>query len=178
MRRRAVSLLLGWLILAGGEPLGAQTTCSSTTSCSVAVTFRLPQPTVISLALSSATTTIPALTAQVLSAGSTVVAGPSLTVRANAPYRVTVQSATTTWSYTGAASNPLKPASDLSWGTTNAGPWVSSATSSTLWPTGTLTTAPATAGQTLSLFYRTLWTWTSTPPGSYSLPVNITLTSP
>jgi hypothetical protein len=176
VRRRAVPLLLGLLLSLGTRRLLGQSSCSSTTSCSVAVTFRLPQPNVVSLALTAATTTLPPLTAQAM--GSAVdVAGPTMTVRANAPYRVTVQSATATWAYSGAGENPQKPASDLLWGPTATGPWVSSATSATLWPSSGQV-APATSGQSLALFYRTQWSWTTSPPGAYSLPVNITLTSP
>ncbi len=177
MRRRAVSLLLGMLLSGVGQPLSAQSTCSSTTSCTVAVTLRLPQPMVVSLALSASSTTIPTLTAQVLSAGFAEVAGPTMVVRANSPYRVSVQSAASTWTYSGSAANPQKPASDLQWSATASGPWVSSATSATLWPTNSLV-APATSGRSLAIFYRSLWSWTANPPGNYSIPVNITLTSP
>ncbi len=177
MRRRAVPLLLGMLLSGAWQPLAAQNSCSSTTSCTVAVTFRLPQPNVVSLAISTSSTTIPAVTAQVLSTGFADVAGPTITVRANAPYRVSIQSASPTWNYAGPATNPQKPASDLRWSASAGGPWVSSATSATLWPTSSLV-APATSGQSLSLFYRSLWTWTANPPGNYSIPVNITLTSP
>jgi hypothetical protein len=65
----------------------------------------------------------------------------------------------------------------LRWSRTAGGPWTSSSGATTLWPASG-TAAPATAGQTISLFYRTLWQWTGSPPGAYTLPVNLTLTSP
>ena len=58
-----------------------------------------------------------------------------------------------------------------------SGPWTSSASSATLWPVAA-TSAAATAGVTIPLFYRTLWNWTTSPPGAYTIPVNLTLTSP
>jgi hypothetical protein len=129
------------------------------------------------MVLSQSTTVVPALVAADFSAGFKDVTGPTLTVLANAPYQVTVQAANTTWQYTGAAANPAKTAADLRWSRTAGGPWISSATASTLWPASG-SAAPATAGQTIALFYRTLWQWTGSPPGAYALPVNLTLTSP
>jgi hypothetical protein len=155
----------------------AQAACNGGTSCAVTVTLRLGRPEVYRLALSQATTVVPALTAADFAAGLKDTPGPVLTVMANAPYRVTVQAATTTWQYTGGSANPSKSAGDLRWSRTSSGPWMSSSSATTLWPASG-TAAPATAGQSISLFYRTLWQWTSSPPGAYTLPVNLTLTSP
>jgi hypothetical protein len=129
------------------------------------------------MVLSQSTTVVPSLAAVDFSAGFKDVTGPTLTVLANAPYQVTVQAASTSWQYTGAAANPAKTAADLRWSRTAGGPWISSAGASTLWPASG-SAAPATAGQTIALFYRTLWQWTGSPPGAYALPVNLTLTSP
>lgn len=179
MRRRAVLpiVVLSAVLLMPMRRADAQAACSSVTTCSVPVTLRLPRPYVARLSLSAATTTMPAPTAADFSAGFTSVAGPVVTVRSNAPYRLTVQAAQPTWSYSGAVANPGKPAADLSWSRSSAGPWTSSATSATLWPASTLV-APATSAQSVPLFYRAQWSWTTSPPGTYAIPVNITLTSP
>ncbi|AMW04835.1 hypothetical protein [Gemmatimonas phototrophica] len=170
-----------WLVLVLGafapRTASAQAACNGGTSCSVTVTLRLGRPEVFRLSLSQATTVVPALTAADFAAGLKDAPGPVLTVLANAPYRVTVQAAAATWQYTGASSNPAKSSADLRWARTAGGPWTSSSSATTIWPASG-TAAPATAGQTISLFYRTLWQWTGSPPGAYTLPVNLTLTSP
>lgn len=178
MRRRTVLCLLAFVATGlRPRPVHGQTSCASTTSCSVGVVLRLPRPNVASLSISTAVTTLPSLTATALAAGFTEGAGPVITVKANAPHRVTLQAAQSSWSYAGTAATPTKPAADLQWSRIAGGPWQSSAASATLWPvTGEL--APAAGGQSLALFYRATWTWTGSPPGTYSIPVNITLTSP
>jgi hypothetical protein len=143
----------------------------------VVVTFQLPRPEVYSLTLSATTTSVPSLSAADFSAGRRDVTGPILTIKANSAYRVTVQAALPTWQYTGSAANPAKPASDLLWARSAAGPFQSSVAAVTLWPSAG-TSAPPTNGQIVALFYRTLWQWTTSPPGNYALPVNLTLTSP
>lgn len=159
------------------RPAAAQAACNGGISCAVTVTLRLGRPQVFRLSMNQATTVVPGLTAADFSAGFKDVPGPMLTVLANAPYQVTVQAATSTWQYTGTAANPAKSAADLRWSRSASGPWISSLSTTTLWPASG-TAAPATAGQSIALFYRTLWQWTGSPPGGYTLPVNLTLTSP
>lgn len=175
-RARLLSGLVA-LLFGATSAARAQTACNGGGSCAVVVTLRLPRPYVASLALSQSTTAVPPLTAADFSAGFKDVAGPTLTVKANAPYRVTIQAAQSRWSYTGSAAAPDKPASALLWSGSAAGPYTSSASSGTVWPINSLA-APATASQSIPLFYRTQWTWTTSPPGTYTLPVNLTITSP
>lgn len=141
------------------------------------VSLRLALPHVASLSLSNSTTTVPTLTAADFALGYRDVAGPTVTVKANAAYRLTIQSTQRNWSYVGAFAAPSKPASDLLWSRAAGGATTSAAESATLWPASGLG-APATSGQSVPLFYRTLWSWTTSPPGSYSIAVNLTLTSP
>lgn len=155
----------------------AQTSCSGAPNCSVTVQLGLTRNYVASILVSSATTTLPAVNADAFATGFTAVTGPTLSVRSNAPYVLTIQAAQSTWSYTGAAANPSKTANDLEWGLSASGPFSGAATARQLWP-GTGASAPATAAQTVSLFYQVRWNWVNTPPGAYSLPVTITLTSP
>lgn len=179
MRRSLRGLLaLGITIgLLPWQPSAAQAVCNGGPSCSIVVTLQLPRPELYSLTLSSVTTQVPALSAADFTAGRRDVTGPTLTIKANAAYRVTVQAALTAWQYNGTGGNPAKPASDLLWGRTASGPFQSSASAATLWPS-VGTSAPPTSGQAVALFYRTLWQWTTSPPGNYALPVNLTLTSP
>ena len=176
-RRALVGVAALVALLLPMERAHAQAACNGGASCALVVTLRLGRPEVYRLALSQTTTTVPAPTAADFTAGFRDAPGPIVTIAANSPYRVTVQAAFTAWQYTGSAANPGKPANDLRWSRAATGPWTLAGTASTLWP-ATGTAAPATASQTVSLFYRTLWQWTGNPPGTYALPVNITLTSP
>lgn len=155
----------------------AQVACNGGASCALTVTLRLGRPQVFRLALSDGTTTVPPLSSSDFATGFKDVAGPTVSVLANSPYRITVQAAFSTWQYSGSQANPAKGAADLQWSRSASGPWFASSNASTLWPASG-SSAPATAGTTVPLFYRTLWQWTSSPPGTYALPVNITLTSP
>ena len=155
----------------------AQTSCSGAPSCSVTVQLSLTRNYVASLQLSSATTALPAVTADAFTTGFTPATGPALTVRSNAPYVLTIQAAQPTWSYTGSGANPAKTANDLEWSTSATGPFNGAGAVRQLWPSSGAA-ASATALQTISLFYQVRWSWANSPPGTYSLPVTITLTSP
>lgn len=155
----------------------AQSVCNGGPGCTVVVSLRMGRPYVASMALSQSVTTLPTLTAADFVAGFKVQTGPTLTVKANAPYRISIQTAQSSWQYSGASANPSKPSSDLLWSGAASGPWTSGASSGTIWPVSGAS-AVATAGQTIPLFYRTLWNWTTSPPGAYTMPVNLTLTSP
>ncbi len=184
-RMMAPSRLLaafGLSLLFAGGPFGiraadAQSVCNGGSSCTVVVSLQLDRPYVASLVLSQSVTSLPTLTSADFATGFRDQAGPQLRVKANAPYRVTIQAAVSTWQYSGTAAPPSKPSSDLLWSGSASGPWTSSASSATLWPLAA-TSAAATAGVTIPLFYRTLWSWTTSPPGAYTIPVNLTLTSP
>lgn len=165
------------LLLTPRDGVEAQATCNGGATCTVTVSLRLARPEVFRLVLSTVSTPVPALTAADFTLGHKDVAGPVLTVFANAPHRITVQAAAPLWQYAGAAPNPGKAASDLFWSRDANGAWLSSGTAATLWPVSG-PSAPPSAGQTIPLFYRTRWHWTGSPPGTYTLPVNITLTSP
>lgn len=155
----------------------AQASCSGAPSCTVTVQLGLTRNHVASLQVSSATTTLPAVNSDAFTTGFTPVTGPTLSVRSNSPFVLTLQAAQPTWSYSGTAANPSKPANDLEWNVSAAGPFVGAGTSRQLWPSSGAA-APATAAEIVPLFYRVRWNWVNSPPGAYTLPVTITLTSP
>jgi hypothetical protein len=174
---RRLLLLATGALLSHGRVLSAQVSCSGAPTCTVTVQLGLTRNHVASLLISSAATALPTISANDFAAGFTAVSGPTVTVRSNAPYVLTLQSAQPTWSYAGTASNPVKPASDLEWSNSATGVFTSSAASGRLWPSAA-GSAPPTSAQTVPLFYRVRWSWVNSPPGAYSLPVTITLTSP
>lgn len=155
----------------------AQASCSGAPSCTVTVQLGLTRNYVASLQVSSATTTLPAVNSDAFTTGFTPVTGPTLSVRSNAAFVLTLQAAQPAWSYSGPAANPSKTANDLEWSVNSTGPFAGAGSSRQLWPSSGAA-APPTAAQSIPMFYRVRWNWVNTPPGAYTLPVTITLTSP
>jgi hypothetical protein len=97
-----------------------------------------------------------------------------LTVSANRPVVVQVVGLTATFGYSGPLTNPAKPASHLRWAPSAAG------LSSTTNHMGSLLTLASLGAGTvvLPLHLRTLWSYATDVPGSYSLGISFTLSSP
>ncbi len=175
--RRPLLLLVTSALLSLPRAVPAQVSCSGAPTCTVTVQLGLTRNHVASLQVSSAATVLPTITADNFAAGFAAVTGPTVTVRSNAAYVLTVQAAQPSWGYSGTAANPGKPASDLEWSVSATGSFTSAAVAGRLWPSSA-TSAPPTSAQSVPLFYRVRWNWVNSPPGAYSLPVTITLTSP
>jgi hypothetical protein len=125
----------------------------------------------VRVTLTPTSTALPTPTATDFNNGFSVAAGPSVQVRANRTWQVTVRSTAATWTGTlGARTN--KPRADLSWGTSIAGPWTAMTGTATVFATGgptNLTTPP--------LFYRVLWSFTLDRPGLYTIALQYTISS-
>ena len=102
-------------------------------------------------------------------------AAATVTVKANRAFRVQVVGAAPNFTYSGAFSNPNKPATDLQWATSQAG---LASTTNTMGATATLLNQGASASATQLLFLRTLWHFSTDVPGTYSLAVSVTLAAP
>ena len=107
-------------------------------------------------------------------AGYKDVSAVNVTVSANRPVVVQITGLTGTFGYIGAMSNPNKPASELRWATSAA------ALSSTTNHMGSLLTLVSqNAGSSLiPLYLRTLWSYSTDVPGTYSLGISFTLSAP
>lgn len=132
---------------------------------------------VVRLEMSAGSTALTAPTTTDFDAGFNTTTGPTLTVSANAPWTLLVRSAGTFW--TAANSSPsapartTKPAGDLLWSTASGGIFNALTTGDV-----TLVGGTATASNSTTLFFQTLYDWTLDTPGNYSLSVVLTLTSP
>lgn len=141
-------------------------------TCTVAIS--LPVNAVTYLLVSPSSTTLGAPTFAGAGTADTVyTTGPTVTVKSNAPFMVAVCAAAhpCTWTVTGGGS---KAAGDLHWGTVLGTYPNSAAGVANLFNTGT---AP-TSTSSLPIFYRTIWDITSSPPATYTMVVNFTISAP
>jgi hypothetical protein len=146
-------------------------------SCGAAGNVSMTAGRVVRLQLSTGSTALTAPTTTDFDAGFNATTGPTLTVSANAAWTLHLRAASAVWSATntapGAPARTNKPAGDLRWSLTSNGAFSALTTGD-----ANLVTGAATASNTTTLFFRTLYDWTLDTPGNYSLSVVLTLTSP
>jgi hypothetical protein len=178
VKRRMLLLLVCAAALPG--TLAAQSQCiSNNAPCSTtagALQVIINIPTTFQLVLSSTVTTLTTPTPAIYDAGFATNTGPGATIRSNAPWALSINALTATWTGVDTQIEPArtdKPASDLSWATATAGIY----TNVSLTPVQ-ITTGGATAGTVISLFYRTNYAWTVDTPGNYSLQIVFTIAAP
>jgi len=158
---------------AGAQCSGNAGSCNSTNTASVTVNA------LVKLGMSSATTSLTSPTADQVEVGATIAdAGPSFTIKANRSWSLNVKTTNpASWTYVG-SNGGNKPISDLTWSNAVNGTFAG------ISPTDALVTSGAGAsnGQAAQIFFRTVWaagfTQPSNAPGTYSLPVVLTLSAP
>jgi hypothetical protein len=172
-------IVLGLIVVAGVRAAGAQTSCSFTGTdgtCATPVTLYLPgtmtNPRIVRLTPSTTAVT-GAATAADYDAGFLPIDGPTFTVQANRGWTLLVSATSATWTATGSLARAGKPAADLSWSTSTTGSFAPLSTTA-----ATVTTGAATAGTTTPLYFRAALDWAADRPGSYSLGVTVTVTTP
>lgn len=172
MRRTLFTLATTALSLAASSPLLGQT-CTAN-PCTVQVTASATVPDVMQLTLSTTTLDLGTPSAADFSAGYKEMAGPTATVQSNRPWHIDVVAANVTqFTYSGSLTDPGKPASDLKWGTVS-GTYTNNAGTSAVLKTGT----SGGTGVSQQIFFKTLWSWASDVPGTYSVVVKFTLAAP
>lgn len=106
----------------------------------------------------------------------------TLTIHANVPWTLTLKANAPTWTYSGTATDPNKPASDLLFQASSTDPHISTITS-TYTSVDSLTgqqVATGTRGGNINLTmdFRVLLSLETDPPGDYSLTLTYTLSTP
>lgn len=146
-------------------------------SCTLATSTSMTAGRVIRMQLSATSTTLTAPTPADFDAGFNTTSGPSVTISANAAWRLHVRSTTAVWSAVttspGAPARGNKPVGDLRWSTNAGGPFTLLTTTDANLAAGT-----ATAATVNTLHFRTMYSWTLDTPGDYGLTLVLTLTSP
>ncbi len=179
MRRRVV--LLGTLVSLTLAPAArAQGNCSTWgaaectlgNSATYGITITVTRAARLELSATSIALATPG--SAEFDAGFGQTTGPTLTVKANAAYTVTIRSTQATWTASPAPARANKPVGELLWSNSAAGPFVAMTTTNATLRTG----AAATAGTAAPIYFRVVYNWLLDRPGTYSLPVQLTVTSP
>lgn len=172
MRHKLMAAAAGIMSVAGATLASAQGSCSAN-PCTVQVNASAAVPELLRLTLSSTTSDLGTPTEADFDAGFKDASGPTATVKSNRPWHVDVVGAAGAFTYAGSSPDPNKPSSQLQWGTTLGTYGQNMGTSAALFSGAT-----GTSGSSQPIFFRTLWSWTSDVPGSYSLAINFTLAAP
>lgn len=177
--RQPLAAWLALLALAAAPRLQAQGNCSvnNRNNCVLGGTagygMNLTVTTVVRVQIPSATLALGTATAAEFNAGfGTPILAP-VNIRANLSWTLTLRSTAATWTGVGVQARANKPVGDLQWGTAVAGPFTDLTTAN-----ATIGTGAATGGAAVNLYLRTRYTWTLDTPGSYSLPLQLTITAP
>lgn len=177
MRRLLGCWAAGLLACALPKAAAAQQCQANPASCAVsAQTVSITIGRAVSLSVSPTSSTLTAPTPADYNTGYTVTTGPTATMKANSPWTLGISASAANWTGVNTGSEPAwttKPASDLRWATNVGGPFTAMSTSS-----ATIGSGAATAGTTITLFYRTLYTWATDTPGNYSIQVVFTIIAP
>jgi hypothetical protein len=163
---------VGVMLVLGASGATAQATCTGN-PCSVQLTASATVNDVLRLTLSGASTNLGTPSETDYDAGYKDVAGPTASVKSNRPWHVDIAAAAATFGYAGVLTNPNKSASELLWGAT-AGTYGNNMGSAAVLMNG----ATGTGSTSQAIFFRTLWSWASDVPGSYSLVINFTVAAP
>lgn len=145
-------------------------TCNFTIAAPNASTYTNPKI----LSLTASTTTV-ALTVNEAAfvAGETPESSMTLVVQGNRSWAVTVQGDAATWSATGTLAWAFKPVTDIKWATTSGAAGTSLTTTA-----ATVMSGNATASSSATLYWSSALSWATDKPGTYSMPITLTLTTP
>jgi hypothetical protein len=162
------------LLALTARPVQAQLGCAGS-ACTVEVS--LPVASVMRISLSSTGVSLGTPTGSDYQLGYRDVAGPAVTatIKANRAFQVQVVGTGATFQYAGSSTNPNKAASDLRWATSQAG---LATTTNHMGTAGSLLNHGPGANVQASLYLRTLWDFTRDVPGTYSMPIRLTLSAP
>jgi hypothetical protein len=185
---------------------GAQTTCNATAptnapTCNITLNATVAVAQVLQLTLSTSTPTalaVPLVSTYDSSAAAGSPAaypvgavGPTVSVKANRGWNLTISSSSSTWTFAPDATNQLCRVGGGTYPTcTGSSTTVGKAVGDLAFATGSMTgsffslsTSTASLGSngsgvsiSYSIFYRVKWLYASDVPGTYTLPVVFTLT--
>lgn len=170
MIRTRIAFAVGAVALLASAPLAAQT--CNTAGCAVQVNAHATVNDVLLLNVGITDQDLGTPASADYTAGYKDASGPSVHVTSNRPYNVSVSTTASAFTYTGSLTDPVKPVSDLQWGTV-AGTYTNDASAS-----ATLMNGNPTADDAQQIFFRTNWDIATDVPGSYAVTLDFTLTTP
>ena len=182
-----------WVALAAITILGARRIDAQTSTCltqqitsggsgpkTCTITFSdanptgFVAPTLMELTVSPTTWSVTPTLAN-LNSGQTPTHTMTLSVRANRSWIVTA-SGNATFTASGSLARANKPVSNIRWSEVNSG--VDTGLSTTAATITSGSAGAATGSNVKTLYWWTTLSWTGDPPGSYSMPITLTLTTP
>jgi hypothetical protein len=173
--KRHLSLVAG-LVLVASAAQAQSVTVSGASPLSVNTYVTVTAPSIFKLTINDTSTAVTAPVEADFDAGFQDVAGAVIaTVKANRPYTLNIKGGAATWTGTGGA-RANKPIGDLLWGTVS--PAATALTASDVVIGSASTTGNNGSSPAATINYRILWGYTNDTPGTYSIPVVYTLTSP
>jgi hypothetical protein len=100
--------------------------------------------------------------------------GPAFQVTSNGGWSISISASATSWTGSGVGARQNKPITELAWSTVSGSGYTRlSGTGATV-----ATSTSATLASTLQIFYKLFLGWADDTPGSYTLNVTYTVTSP
>ncbi len=156
------------------QPL-AGPSCTIGTNCGH--TLEATVPVLVNLRLQNATTNLGAITADDFDNGQRI-AGPLFEARANRPYSVTLVAANPTFGGTG---NPSKAAGNVRYAVVTEAAGCSAAGAYAAVPTAAaagIFSGNAGLSARQQLCFDIVWNYASDAPGTYNLPLNLSVTAP
>jgi hypothetical protein len=177
---RLLAVAVSMLIAVAPAGARAQGTCSvpnGAGNCVIAdnatqaANITITRAVLMSLSASSVALASPVSADYIAGFGQTT--GPSLTAKANTGWNVAIRATQATWTASPAPARANKPTADLQWGVAAAGPFNDLTTTNV-----TVQSGVATAGTVIPLYFRVKYAWTLDTPGTYSLPLQLTITAP
>jgi len=172
-----IAALLGLGIVSATSLAQNCTANGAPANCGVPGSVSMIAGRVVRLQMSAGSTALTAPTTADFDAGFNSTTGPTLTVSANAAWTLHIRAASAVWTATNtsptAPARTNKPAGDLKWSTVSTGGFAALTTSD-----ASLFGGSATASNATTLYFQTLYDWALDTPGSYSLSIVLTLTSP
>lgn len=160
-------------------PLAAQGNCNVNREgvCQVGATaayaLNVTITSVVRLSLPNSAIALGTATPAEFTAGFGTPVEVPLSIRANTGWAISIAALSPVWSASPASAWQAKPVSDLSWGASPVGPF----TNMSVAPS-TIQSGGATANSVIPLYLRSRYGWATDSPGSYSLPLQITITAP
>lgn len=177
--KKYLSLVAGLALVAGLSTVAqAQPVTGSGASPVVVNTYvTVTAPSIFKLTINDTSTAVTAPSETDFdNGGQDVMSAVAATVKSNRPYTLNISTNATNW--TGSAGGRAnKPVGDLLWGTGVASP--TTAIGSSLAPiVPASTTGNNGSSSAATINYRIKWGYTDDTPGTYTIPVVYTLTSP
>ncbi len=167
------------LALAGAPNARAQGNCSLTIvtgTCTVTTgaTIQTSPSGIVALTVSPTATTLAPPSAADFNSGTTPAASVMITVATNNSATVTAACGQPTWAAIGSGASASKACADLEWSAdANTGFTALTTSGQTV-----VSAASPTNGTSVSIFLRARLTWTADTPGTYSMPVKLSIAAP